>query len=384
MSAHALLSPSSAGRWMACTPSVRLEEKLPDATSAYADEGTLFHDLAANWLQYTLGWLSKADKAYKDMAITRHALYRDEMVQHANDYVRYCMDIYNSHAEAYAMIEQRFDISHWVPESFGTSDFNTVNGRTLHVVDLKYGQGVPVTAVDNTQLKLYALGTLELTQWFTRIDKIKLHIFQPRLGNISTWMISVDELFYWAETELARKAALAFNGKGDFVAGEHCRFCKAKTTCKALAAYNTDLAKYDFQLPELLSNREIAEVLTKADVFINWINSVKDHALKQALSGVKYPGYKVVAGRSSRIITNEKKAMETLLKAGYAKSEIVNEALKGIMELEKVLGRGDYHKLLQQFVIKPKGKPVLVPVTDNRAALNSTGAAVEDFKHLKF
>jgi len=385
MAEHALLSPSSSERWLTCTPSVRLTEKLPNPSSVYADEGTLMHEYGATGLELAFGKIGRVHAASKMMDISRHELYKPEMDQYAKDYVQFCLDAYQALGkDAWPLIEHKFDISEWAPESFGTSDFSVVGKGILHIIDLKYGQGVHVTAEENTQLLMYALGVARVAAWYQDIHTVKMTIYQPRLDNISTWEITSRQLVDWADAILKPKAKQAFNGEGKYVPGDHCRFCRARPTCKALANYNLELAKFDFQSPELMSNHEIAEVLTKAPVYTNWINSVIDYATLQAKGGKKYPGWKIVEATSKRIIKDQKAAIAMLLKAGYKREEIITSNLVSLTELHKVLGRGDYHKLLQQYVIKPKGAPKLVPVTDKRSELNSIDSAIDDFKHLNF
>lgn len=386
---HALLSPSSSERWLICGPSARLEEKLPESTSSYADEGTLAHIVGAFWLQYSHGLINKSEKTREDINAQRHEHFHPEMFHHVKTYVDICNSVFEKHESrkggAYAMIEQQFNISKWVPESFGTSDFSVVAHKVLEVVDLKYGQGVPVSAQHNTQLMLYALGVYNVAKWLCDIETVNLTIVQPRIDNTNSWSITVSELLQWAETELKPKAERAFNGKGEFVPGDHCRFCKAKPTCRALANYRQEIAHLDFELPELLDNAEIAEVLSKADVYINWLNSVKDYALQQALKGSSFPGYKIVHGRSNRVISDHIKVSALLQRKGYSDTDYLTPAkLKGVGDLEKLLGKAKFEQLLSRYVVKPKGAPALVRITDKRPGINSTEQAVEDFKHLNF
>jgi hypothetical protein len=388
MSDHALLSPSASERWLRCTPSARLEEKLPAVSSRYADEGTLAHEWGAMKLFKHFDLISSVQEYFQIGRIHSSKYWTIEMSHNVQDYVEFCKAVYEKHQAkkggAMAMVEQQFGLSRWVPESFGTSDFNVVANRSLEVVDLKYGQGVAVSARNNSQLMLYALGVYNIARWFYDIDTVNLTIVQPRIDNTNTWSVPISELLDWAETVVKPQAKKAFNGEGDFVPGEHCRFCKAKPTCRALAKYNQEIAHLDFELPDLLSNLEISEVLTKADMYINWLNSVKDYALQQALKGVTYPGFKVVTGRSNRLLIEPRKVELLLRKQGFMSQDFLTEPkLKGIGDLEKLLGKAKFDKLLSKYLIKPKGAPALVRVTDKRLGINSLEQAVEDFENLK-
>lgn len=234
-----------------------------------------------------------------------------------------------------------------------------------------------VSAENNPQMKLYALGALELFDSLYDIKKISMSIFQPRLNNISKFEIDKAALLDWAENILKPIAELAAKGEGEFNAGEHCRFCKVKATCRKRAEYNLELAKYDFAVPNTLEPTEISAILTKADELAAWVNDVKEYALQQALSGVVYDGFKVVEGRSVRKYKDEKAVAETVEKAGFNPFE---QSVLGITAMTKLLGKAKFEELLGGLVVKPKGKPTLVPNSDKRAAINN---AADDFKEEK-
>lgn len=387
MSDHALLSASASSRWLKCTRSARLEEKLPVKDNIYSDEGTLAHDYCANELRYYNKELGDLDYASHLDTIEDHKLYSKDVPYFGDQYVRFVSGYFESlrakRRSPVLFTEQRIDTSKYIPEGFGTSDNFIVTKNKLIVFDLKFGQGVPVSAVDNTQMLIYALGALEIASMFTDVNEIEMHIIQPRIDNNSKWSVSIDDFMSWVKTILVPTAKRAYRGEGDFVPGPHCRFCRAKSNCKALQQYNSELARFDFNLPEFMSDDDIVEVLTRADMFTNWINSVKAYAEEMALKGKKFPGYKLVAGRSNRVYKDEKKIIQHLRKSGYKDAEILDISLKSITQLESILGRGEFHSLLTHHIIKPRGKPTLVPVTDKRVELNSIEEAINDFKHLK-
>lgn len=384
MSEHALLSASASERWLHCTPSARLEEKLPEQESNYAAQGDLAHTLAKVKLLYKLGKIKSPVYQAAREIIKADPLFDKDMDYYTDHYVDYCVSLYHNERRrkrsAMAFIEQRFDTSHYIPEGFGTSDFNVASDVTLYVTDLKYGQGVSVTAEHNTQTMIYALGVYEQVRLLYDITNIQITIFQPRLDNINHWRISVEDLLTWAETVLKPKAEQAYKGAGEFKPGPHCKFCRAKPTCRALAEYNQELARHDFQLPELLTHEEVAEIIQRSDMFKNWINSVEAYALDQAKRGETWPGLKLVEGRSNRIITNVSAARAWLEKQGYDRTEFLKTELLPLGQLEKLLAKGELQSFIQRFVVKPKGAPALVPVTHKRPAINSTASAVEDFK----
>lgn len=369
--AHSALSASSSDRWLACPPSAKLNAMVEDMGSDYAREGTCAHELCEYKVRVILG--EKVQNPAKNLDF-----YDSDMEDYANEYANYINECISAAKEKCSdpivLVEQRLDFSAYVPGGFGTGDCVIVADDTLYVIDFKYGKGVEVSAENNPQMKLYALGALELFDSLYDITQIEMSIFQPRLNNISTSEITKSELLYWAENTLKPIAELAANGEGEFNAGEHCRFCKVKATCRKRAEYNLEFAKYDFAVPNTLEPAEIASILTKADELAAWVNDVKEYALQQALSGVVYDGFKVVEGRSVRKYKDEKAVAETVAKAGFDPFE---KTVLGITAMTKLLGKAKFEELLGGFVVKPKGKPTLVPISDKRAALNT---AADDFK----
>lgn len=386
MSAHAILSASGSHRWLTCTPSAMLEQEFPDSTSSYADEGLLAHALADLGLKLHLNRIDIKDFNKRRKELESSPYYSREMVDYVDDYIAVVIEkiceAYNRSKDAVVMLEQRLDFSRWVPGGFGTGDVVIVSDDLLEVVDLKYGKGVPVSAEDNPQMMLYALGALAKFDYLYDIRNIRMTICQPRLDSISTAEMSVDELMAWAEDYLQPRAQMAIAGEGDFIAGDHCQFCRAKATCRARAEANLELAKMDFQKPPLLSLEEIAEVLTKAEQLQSWASDVQAYALDQAQNhDVKFPGWKLVSGRSNRKYANEKAVSKTLIDAGYEEAKIYQpKEILGITAMEKEIGKKRFGELLNGLIVKPAGKPTLVPESDKRPEINSTDAAKADFK----
>ena len=358
---HSVLGASAADRWMNCTPSAQLTAGMEDETTTFAAEGTAEHALC-EW---------KVRKALKMRAGRRPSsdYWTDEMEEFTDDYRDYIMDLVGqakTHCkDPVTLIEQHLDFSCYVPDGFGTGDFLLVADKELNVVDFKYGRGVAVYADHNPQMMLYALGALNLFDCLYDIEQVTMTIFQPRLSSISTWTISTEELYQWAEEELKPKAELAAKGEGDFVSGSWCRFCKARNTCRARAESFLELAKMEFQPPALLSDEEVAEVMEKADELNKWASDVMAYAQAEAIeNGKHWNGYKLVEGRSVRRFTDESKVEAAAKEAGY--SDIYNKSLITLTAFEKLMGKEAFAEILGQYVTKPAGKLTLVPVSDKR------------------
>lgn len=374
MADHALLSASSSGRWLNCPPSVRLGEGMPDTGSDYAREGTDAHALCEYKVKKLLGM--EADDPTENLEF-----YNAEMEECADNYAAYVLELVAeakvSCPDPVVLIEQKVDFSRYVENGFGTADCVVIADGVMNVVDYKHGKGVEVSAEGNPQMRLYALGALELFDGIYDIDSVRMTIFQPRIGNVSVSEMSKDALLDWAAGELAEKAALAYEGGGEFSCGEWCRFCKAKAICRKRAEENLALARYDFAPADTLDETEIAAVLDKADELAAWVTDVKEYALSQALRGVSYPGYKVVEGRSVRKYSNEDAVAAVVSGEGY--DPYIHKIL-GLTEMQKLLGKQKFNELLSGFIVKPQGKPVLVPVSDKRHSINT---AQNDFKEEK-
>jgi len=375
MAQHALLSASSAFRWMICPPSARLEEGFLDKTSEYAAEGTLAHELGEINLRSDLGEINTRTYNSRLKKIKENELFTADMIDYVEIYNDTCMEKISAARvitpDAIFYVEHKLDFSEWVPEGFGTGDFVIIADGTMEIVDLKYGKGIPVSAKGNKQMRLYALGAISEFSFLYDIKKVKMTIVQPRLDNISTDEIAADELLKWAKEVLAPTAELAFKGEGEFCAGEHCGFCRAKSVCKARADKNMELAKYEFRTTQTLSEEDIADILGKAEELAKWAKDVQDYALDQALQGVQYEGWKVVEGRANRKYTDTDKVAEILLANEYAENKIYKpKELQGLTNMEKLVGKKKLITLVGGYIEKPQGKPVLVPEDDKRPEFN--------------
>lgn len=373
---HALLGASSSARWLVCTPSARLEAMFPDEQSPYAAEGTVAHDLAEAILRHKLEG-KKAPKLDD---------YSAEMVEAVNRYVDICEEKVNEararSSDAEAMIEARLDFSRWVPEGFGTGDMVIVADGILEVIDLKYGKGVPVSAVENTQMRLYALGAYDVNEYLYDIKTVRMTIVQPRLDSVSTDTMALEELLDWGE-EIKPIAQRAWEGDGECTPCDYCNFCKARHTCRALSDTCLDtFYKNGGKLYPLLTDDEVSDILSMKDLITKWIKGVYDFAYEKALSGEKqWPGYKLVEGTSRRTITDPDAAAKTLLDNGYKEEDIFKpRELEGITNLQKVLGKKGVTEYLEAYIDKPEGKPTLVPESDKRPAINTVETMMNEFE----
>lgn len=382
--AHAILSASGSKRWLTCTPSAKLELDFQEEKSVYAEEGTLAHEIGELILSLHLKLITKQAYTRKLNKLKTNSFYSKEMEDYVKVYVDYCIEKIN---EAYArskdvviLLEQRLDFSNYVPDGFGTGDLVIISDSILEIVDLKYGKGGSVDATANTQMMLYAFGALNQFECLYDIEKLRMTIVQPRLDSISTDEISVEALTEWAESYVKPRAEMAISGEGQFCAGEHCRFCRARYTCRARAEENLKLTRFDFKAPALLSDEEISEILSGVDDLQKWASDIYSYALEQAENhNKKWPGYKLVEGRSSRKYKDENLVAEALVAAGIEEDKLYNKSLLTITAMEKTLGKKQFTELLGELIIKPMGKPTLVSEMDKRPELNSIKSAQSDF-----
>ena len=370
MPKHAYLSASSSHRWLACPPSAKLCAQEEDRGSPYAMQGTCAHELGQYLLERALGRQTRDPTEDLDY-------YDAEMQEAAEAYCSFVMEQVEAAKalckDPLVCVEQTLDFSKWVEHGFGTGDAVLVADGLLHIIDLKYGVGIVVEADHNSQMMCYALGALDTFGDLYEIDRIRMTIFQPRRENVDTWEIGKDELLRWADEVLAPTAKLAYDGEGEFHAGEHCQFCKIKATCRKRSEYAMELAKYDFADAPTLDADEIAAILPQIDALISWAEDVKTFALQQALAGECFPGWKLVEGRSNRKYTDEAAVAAVVTKAGYDPYE---KKLLGVTAMTKQLGKKKFDELLSGLVVKPQGKPVLAPETDKRPEFNT---AANDF-----
>ncbi len=324
---HALLSPSSSHRWIHCPPSARLTETYADKGSDYAAEGTLAHAVAEAKLKHRLGLAKRKPRKCDDA----------EMDEHTDDYAAFVMEQLDGLTDPQVFIEQRVDCSRYVRECSGTCDALIISDGVLHIIDLKYGRGVKVDAEGNDQLRIYALGALEMFGCLYDVSVVRMSVYQPRIGNCSTWEVFRESLERWAEDTLKPAAELAWYGNGEYRAGDHCRFCKAKAECRERAKANMELARYEFGEPALLENDEIASILAKVDELVSWASDIKDFALTEALKGVRFDGWKVVEGRSNRRYTDEAAVAQAVSGIGLDPYE---HKVLGITAMTSLLGAG--------------------------------------------
>ena len=371
MPKHAYLSASASHRWLACPPSAKLCAQEEDRGSPYAAQGTCAHELGQYLVEKALGRPCRDPTEDLDF-------YDAEMQEAAEAYCSFVMEQVEAAkalcSDPLVCVEQTLDFSKWVEHGFGTGDCVIVADGLLQIIDFKYGVGVLVEADHNSQMMCYGLAALDTFGDLYDIERIQLSVFQPRRDNVDTWETTKDELLRWADEVLAPTARLAYDGEGEFAAGEHCQFCKVKATCRKRSEYAMELAKYEFTDPPMLDEAEIAAILPQIDTLVSWAEDVKAWALQQALSGVRYPGFKLVEGRSIRKYTDEAAVADIVKKAGFDPFE---QRLLGITAMQKQLGKKRFDELLSGLVIKPAGKPVLAPASDKRAEYKS---AADDFE----
>lgn len=398
---HAILSPSAAHRWLHCTPAPRVEAEFPETTSEYAEEGRLAHsvcELAAkkkftvmNNRTYNSRLKKlKADPKWDDEMLSTAATYVEHLTEHAMRF---------EHAP-YVALEVQVDITDYAPEAFGTCDCVMIGGDELIITDYKHGKGVPVSAQDNPQMLLYALGALKLYRpiYGDMIRRVSTYIDQPRLGSYDGASMTVEELLAWGES-IKPKAAAAFMGTGEFAPGEWCRFCRAKAKCRARANQNTALedfkdciplgrsvpmqAEYDatgFKPSNCLTDEEIGALLVRAEGLVAWYNDLKEYALAACLNGKTIPGWKAVEGRSTRAWTDQDAALEALMAGGVEEAIIYDRVPKTLAQLEKVIGKQRFGELVGGMITKSPGKPALAAESDKRPAYNGAAA---DFSEVK-
>lgn len=383
---HALLSASGAERWLNCTPSAKLEEEFGEKSdSSYAAEGTVAHELAELYLRKdTFGKLTDAQFDNELEKIMSNELFNPEMLDMVPMYTDYCETQYKAAKEydpaALIEIEKKLDLTEFIPSGFGTADCVVLDKSVLEVIDLKYGKGVPVYADWNKQLMLYGLGALLAFDTLYDIEQVRLTIVQPRLNNISSFLISVDELRNWGENTVKPLANKANVGEGELAAGDWCRWCAVKNRCRKLYDEQIKLAKYEFKEPELLTDQEISDILTRAPKFTEWLNAITTYAQTKAVCENKqWPGFKLVEGRSVRKWENEEEAINAI----YAKcpelgeEDIFEMKLKPLTALEKLIGKKRFDTLFAENIVKPQGKPTLVPVEDKRPAMGIIQAQLD-------
>lgn len=386
---HALLSASGAHRWLLCTPSAKLEEQFPDTTSEAAREGTLAHELAELKVRnyFNPADISKRKLNAQIKKMKENELWQDEMLGHTDTYIDYIRDVsIKLPSQPYVAVEKRLDLGAYVPEGFGTADCIMLQGEDLFVLDFKYGKGVPVSAEENPQMMLYALGAYKAYCFLYPISRIHMSIIQPRLDNISEWECSLEELLKFGQY-VSERAALAVKGEGDFCPGEkQCRFCRAKQQCRARADHNIRMAfsPDKGKMPPLISSEEAGRYLLEGEDLEKWLKDLKEWALAECLAGKQVPGWKAVEGRGSRDWTDMDAAFEKLTKSGVTEEAMLWEKKPlTLAQVEKMVGKKDFQDAVGEFVVKKPGKPALVKESDKREAITNRVTAAEAFKEEK-
>lgn len=373
--AHALLSASSAHRWLACPPSAVAASTYPQVETDYTAEGTTAHEVAE--------WVASGASKTQNLPLGQDDGVTPEMFTHAAAYRDYIHE-HTTSDDAVVLLEQRVDFSPWVPDGFGTCDCIIIQGDTLTIIDYKYGVGVPVSAVDNPQMKLYALGALNDYGIAYDVKNVEMHIFQPRIDNVSFDRIGAGELISWANMKLKPTAAKAAAGKGDYTPGEHCRFCPHAGKCRALTKLCTEKVTVLGGLKttvEKLAPFEIAEVLRMEPLISLWIKRVKEQALTDLQNGVDVPGYKVVEGKlGNRKWSNELDVNNLLIKSGFDREDITETKLLSPAAMDKKIGKKKVEELLSDLIVREPGAPTVVPSTDKRPALDRVAQAKKDFE----
>lgn len=387
---HALCSASSAHRWLICTAAPRFEEQLPENTSSYAEEGRLAHAIAEQKVLKKFTVLPSRTYTTRMNKLKKDALYDPEMDRTTDLYIDHLAE----QAMAYKTMptvaaEVQVDFSDYVPEGFGTCDCIMIGGDTLSITDYKHGKGVPVSAEGNPQMRLYALGALKYYApvFGDSIKNVRMTIEQPRITTEpSTDIITVEELRAWGE-RIKPIAQKAYAGLGEFVPGEHCRFCRGKAQCRARANVHTALEDFKDFVPagadkpplfgqDTLTDDEIGDLLVRGQQLVAWYKDLEEYATKALLKGGVIPGWKLVAGRSNRTFSDQDAAIKAVLDAGYDEALVFDRKPKTLSELEKLMGKAEFADKLGSFVVKPQGKPTLAPMTDKREVYST---AASDF-----
>ena len=363
--AHALLSASSAARWLACPPSAVAAEAYPKQDTDYTREGTLAHEVA---------------EIYARGGITAPGNEIDqEMIECAKGYAEYIQEQTKSDS-ATVLLEQRVDFSTWVPDGFGTADCIIIQGNSMDVIDYKYGKGVAVSAQDNPQMKLYGLGAYSDFGFAYDVKTVRVHIYQPRMNNISVYELSVSDLLAWAEETVKPTAEKAAKGKGNYNPGEHCRFCPHAGRCRALTKTCTEYVTAHGMRASVpvLAPWEVAEVLRMEPLVSLWLKRVKDQALTTLLDGGDVPGYKVVAGRGTRTWADDLEVGRELINAGYTNDEITKTELLSVAAMEKALGKKKVAEMVGGHILTHTGAPTVVPESDKRPKYDQAAETLAD------
>lgn len=387
MTTHAKLSASGSAKWLTCTPSANLEATLPDEDSEFASEGTFAHAVFEQALLVALG--RPREPIPRELLRHDTAELREYVAEAVNIAWDRINDAHNRCKDPIILVEQRLDFSMWVPEGFGTGDLVIITDGLVEVMDLKYGKGIYVDPRENSQLRLYGLGAYYELCHLYDITSVRMTVLQPRLSNFRSEELSIEDLLEWGQQYVMPRAKMAWVGSGELVPGAHCKdgFCRARFTCPARAEAALAVAKAEFSTPvpplvETLSMDRIAALLPQADMVIDWFKDLQAYALKQAVEhAVTVPGFKLVEGRSNRKYADQNAVAAKLKESGIPEEIMFERSLLGITAMESAIGKKKFTELLGDLVVKPAGKPTLVPEGDKRPALALAASAAEDFKN---
>lgn len=377
---HALCSASSSERWLNCTAAPRFEADFPAGTSTYAEEGRLAHSICEISAQFAFELITKRKYNAELKKLKADPLFSEEMLRTAEVYVQHLIEKSMTYdAAPYVAQEVKVDFSEYVPDGFGTCDCIMIGGNTLNITDYKHGRGVEVSAVNNSQMRLYALGAIKKYSMLYAVKTVSMAIVQPRITDvISEETITVDELMAWGES-IKPLAMKAYSGMGDFKPGSWCRFCRGKAQCKARAENYTALE--DFKelsgptIPGSLTDAQIADLLFRGADLVSWYEDIKEYARDALLAGHEIPGWKVVAGKSDRVFTDADAALKAIRDAGFTDEQVMKpQEPKTLSQLEKVVGKKRFAELVGKLITKPMGKPTLAQSSDKRDPYNAAAA----------
>jgi hypothetical protein len=369
---HALLSASSSHRWLECPPSAIAAEAYPAQDTEFTREGTLAHEVAE--------WIASGRSKNENLAKGQDDGITAEMIDCARGYADYIQEQIRGDQKL-ILLEQKVDFSEWVPDGFGTADCIIIQGEVMDVIDYKYGKGVAVSAEDNPQMKLYGLGALYDYGFLADVQKVRLHIFQPRINNVSVYELSTDDLLKWGDEVVKPVAAVAAKGEGDYKAGNHCKFCPHAGRCRELTKLCTETVKmHDFtaKVP-VLAPFEVAEILELEPIINLWLKRVRDQALSSMLAGESVPGYKVVAGRGSRAWACDIDVAKILEDKGYSREDFTETKLLSVAQMEKAIGKKKVAELLAGQILSHTGAPTIATEKDRRPAYNPA----DDFENIE-
>ena len=379
---HAILSPSSAKRWINCPPSAQINAEAPQTDTVYTREGTLAHAVAElKARKHFLTGIGPKKYAVQLGRFRADELWQDEMDGYTDDYLDALKDIAADYADPpHVALEVQVDFSQYVPEGYGTADCLMIGGGVLNVIDFKYGKGIEVEAENNPQMMLYALGALLGYEPIYDISEVRMTIVQPRIKREpDSWTMTADDLLAWARSVVEPAAKLAAAGEGEYQEGEWCRFCAIRGSCRARAEANLATARMDFAMPPQLTDDEVAEALTLGQRLKSWLSDLEEYALHACLDGRELPGWKAVEGRSVRAWIDVDSALDAARLAGVPEEMLYERKPVTLAALERIMGKKEFQKALGAFVTVPPGKPALVKADDKRKAITNRPTVEDDF-----